>query len=232
MTAAELQGCTEKLVGALRGVDPEIRAIVLFGSAVYAPDLAQDLDVLVISKEPKQPSDYWDATKDLPLPVDVIPAKEGKPLKGPVLWGVRAFGVLLWGDVETVREVITMDAPTFDDGRLRFFHAERHLTQAQQANDPRIAEGFYRDAFNALFDAARIAVQAFLSTDETRWGILASRLPPDLEQRFRAIINRLHVDFFYRGDFPPDDPSSEFAYWRQVIAQFIDDLEASKGQKP
>ncbi len=53
----------------------------------------------------------------------------------------------------------------------------------------RVAIDLYRDAFNVLFDAARMAVQCFLATDETRWGTLARRLPPDLEQRFHAIMN-------------------------------------------
>lgn len=232
MTTMELQECTEKLIEALLKVDPEICAIVLFGSAVYAPDLAKDLDVLVISKQPKKSSDFWDATKDFPMPVDVIPAKVGKPLKGPVLWGVRAFGVLLWGDVHAVQEVIRAPVPTFGQARKRFLQADEYMALAQTKTDPDERNGNYRDAFNALFDAARMAVQQFLSTDETRWGTLAQRLPPDLEQRFREIINRLHVDFFYHGGFPPDDPEGEFAHWRQTVAQFIDDLETSKGQTP
>jgi len=50
-----------KIVSALLSIDPDIVAVVLFGSAVYAPDLARDIDLLVISKEPKERERYEDA---------------------------------------------------------------------------------------------------------------------------------------------------------------------------
>jgi len=55
----ELPPLTEQLlrriVSALLSIDPDIVAVVLFGSAVYAPDLA---DLLVISKAPKERERY------------------------------------------------------------------------------------------------------------------------------------------------------------------------------
>jgi hypothetical protein len=38
-----------------------------------------------------------------------------------------------------------------------------------------IRETHHRNAFNSLFDAARLAAMAFLLTEETRWGVLANR---------------------------------------------------------
>ncbi len=39
----------EGIVHALRRVDRQVVAVIVFGSAVYAPDLARDIDLLVIS---------------------------------------------------------------------------------------------------------------------------------------------------------------------------------------
>jgi hypothetical protein len=51
------------------------------------------------------------------------------------------------------------------------------------------------------FDAARLAAMAFLLTEETRWGILANRLPDPFDQRFRSIVEDLHVAIFLPKGF-------------------------------
>ncbi len=50
-----------RIVEALRNVDPNILAVFLFGSAVYAPDWARDIDLLVVTREPKDLGEYLDA---------------------------------------------------------------------------------------------------------------------------------------------------------------------------
>jgi predicted nucleotidyltransferase len=54
----------------LLAADPGIRAIVLFGSAAYAPDLARDLDLLVLTSQKRDLEVYLRAVEDEPLPVD------------------------------------------------------------------------------------------------------------------------------------------------------------------
>jgi len=46
---------------ALLRADPDILAVVQFGSSVYAPELALDLDLLVITKRKKDDGVYWNA---------------------------------------------------------------------------------------------------------------------------------------------------------------------------
>ena len=44
--------------------DPEVVEVVQFGSSVYAPDLSRDVDLLVISREPKDYDVYLDAVDE------------------------------------------------------------------------------------------------------------------------------------------------------------------------
>jgi hypothetical protein len=104
--------------------------------------------------------------------------------------------------------------------------AQRYLQNAMNATTPTRREMHYRNAFNALFDAARLAAMAFLLTEETRWGVLADRLPDPFDQRFRAIVEDLHVAIFYRRDLPLD-VEAEFERQRERVRQFVDDLEAA-----
>jgi hypothetical protein len=119
-----------------------------------------------------------------------------------------------------------MPVPTFDEARQVLEVGRTYLQIATQEPNPVQREAHYRNAFNALFDAARLAVMAFLLTEETRWGVLADRLPDPFDQRFRAIIHDLHVAIFYRRELPLDI-EAEFERQRQQVAQFISDLEAA-----
>jgi hypothetical protein len=66
-----------------------------------------------------------------------------------------------------------------------------------------------------------------LLTEETRWGILANRLPDPFDQKFRSIVEELHVIIFYRRQLPLD-AKAEYKRWREVVGKFIDDLEAAQ----
>jgi len=217
-----------KICEALLRADPDIVAIVQFGSSVYAPELALDLDLLVITKQRKDSKVYWDAiwTSGQPFWVDVVVVEEGEPL-GFLGAAVRAFGKLVWGDAKAVMEVTqNMPAPTFDEAKEVLDEAKRYLQDALDAATPTRREMHYRNAFNALFDAARLAAMAFLLTEETRWGILLDRLPDPFDQRFRSIIYDLHVAIFYQRELPLDI-EAEFERQRERVAQFISDLEAA-----
>jgi hypothetical protein len=71
-----------KICEALLKADPEIVAIVQFGSSVYAPDLALDLDLLVVTRRKKDNRVYWDAVwgSGQPFWVDVVIVEAGEQL--------------------------------------------------------------------------------------------------------------------------------------------------------
>jgi hypothetical protein len=217
-----------KICEALLKADPDIVAIVQFGSSVYAPELALDLDLLVITQRKKDNGVYWNAvwSAGQPFWVDVVIVERGEQL-GFLSAAVRAFGRLVFGDEQVVQEVTKeMPVPTFDEARRILQAGEAYLRIAAQEQDPVIRETHYRNAFNSLFDAARLAAMAFLLTEETRWGVLADRLPDPFDQRFRAIIHDLHVAIFYRRELPLD-VEVEFERQRERVRQFIDDLETA-----
>jgi predicted nucleotidyltransferase len=233
----ELPPLTEQLlariVSALLSVDPNIVAVVLFGSAVYAPDLARDIDLLVISKEPKEREKYEDAVLEASQgwDVDLVVHKVGEKL-GRLSGAVRAFGKVLFGDESLVWEVTDgMPVPTFEDARRTITEAEANAQEAMTTQDEWHADRRWRSAFNWLFEAARLAAMAFLNTDETRWGTLRGQLPQPFQDEFRAIANTLHIRFWYEGDYPHDNPEWNFQTWRDRVAQFISDLEQAAAQR-
>ncbi|MFA0740536.1 MAG: hypothetical protein DFNUSKGM_000643 [Candidatus Fervidibacter sacchari] len=216
-----------KIVSALLSVDPNIVAIVLFGSAVYAPDLARDIDLLVISKEPKERERYEDAVLEASQgwDVDLVVRKVGETF-GRLSGAIRAFGRILFGDEKWVWGVTSeMPVPSFRDAWRALRRAERLCQAALQETDLDEQDDNWRDAFNWLFEAARRAAMAFLNTDETRWGTLRGQLPQPFQDEFRAIANTLHIRFWYEGDYPHDNPEWNFQTWRDRVAQFISDLE-------
>ncbi len=215
------------LTEALLKADPDIVAIVQFGSSVYAPDLANDIDLLILTRRKKDMKVYCDAAANCPLSVDIVPVQVGEPV-GYIGVAVKSFGKVLFGDADLVWEAIKdMPPPTFDEAKRVSEVARAYIGNAIRATDLVERETHYRNAFNTLFDAARLAVMAYLATEETRWGQLLGRLPPQIEQRFREIITELHIAIFYRRALPLD-VEGEFERWQTKVSQFIDDLERER----
>jgi predicted nucleotidyltransferase len=222
-----------KIVSALLSIDPDIVAVVLFGSAVYAPDLARDIDLLVISKAPKERERYEDAVLEASQgwDVDLVVHKVGETA-GRLRGAIRAFGRILFGEENRLSEVVNgMPIPSFRDAWRALRRAERLSQAALQETDLDEQDDNWRDAFNWLFEAARRAAMAFLNTDETRWGALRGQLPQPFQDEFRAIANTSHIRFWYEGDYPHDNPEWHFQTWRDRVAQFISDLEQAAAQK-
>ena len=63
-----------------------------------------------------------------------------------------------------------------------------------------------------------------------RWGQLRRALPKPYDERFRSIVNTLHILYSYDGKYPKDDPEAVFKQWREKVEQFISDLE-HRGEK-
>lgn len=215
----------DNLCKALLAADTDIRNIILFGSFVYAPSLARDVDLVVTTTNQKGYGVYLDAVADFPMNVDVIVRQPGENIGDRIAWGIRAVGQVLVGDGDTLKEVMKVPAPTFEEARMLFVRADDNWEIAQQEQNPFLKDDKYRDSFNKLFDIARNAVMAYLGSEETRWGRLRRRLPQPFEDRFRRIIDTLHIRYSYRGDYPKDNVDGEFGRWRAQVEQFVDDLE-------
>ncbi|MCS7265224.1 MAG: hypothetical protein NZ805_10375 [Armatimonadetes bacterium] len=218
----------EAIVRRLLEVDDKICSISLIGSFAWFPELARDVDIVVIT-ESELPSDaYWDSVSDLPKPVDIVVFRRGERAKGLAL-ALRA-GVLLWGDFEAVKEAINdMPVPTFEQARRVAERARRYLEMGLSASDLVDRDMDIRNAFNALFDAARMAAMCFLETEETRWGELRRQLPQPFDEHFRHIINALHVAYFYNGLYPTENISEAFDRWQNEVLAFIEGLQRLKG---
>jgi hypothetical protein len=218
----------EPLCMALVRADAHIRDIMLFGSAAYAPDLARDIDLLVTTTQKKDYDLYLDAVGDCPVWVDVLVREPGEPLGDSIALAVGATRHVLYGNGQTLQEVLnSMPVPTYEDAREYLTIADRNLVTAQGEQIASLQDKEYRLAFESLFHAARHGAMTFLNTDNPRWGELHRALPAPFSDRFRQMIDTLHVDYAYRGNYPRDRADEEFHRWRAEAARFVADLEAA-----
>jgi len=216
---------------ALLKADGDISDIIQFGSSVYATDRARDIDLLITTRRKKNYSIYLDAVSECELPVDVIVRQPLERIGERIAWGVCITGVLLYGNGETfseAKEVMLAMPPTFERARLIFERSDDAIADAQAATNAGLRDECYRDAFDKLFDVARVAVMAYLSTDEARWGELRRRLPARFARRFRRIIDVLHIQYSYAGDYPRDRAEQEYRRWRANVARLVDDMERTR----
>ena len=75
----------ERICRRLVGYDKDIVEIIQFGSSVYAPEHARDLDLLVITKDKKEYGGYLDCLADLPFDMDVMVKEVGEKLKRAII---------------------------------------------------------------------------------------------------------------------------------------------------
>lgn len=216
----------QRIVRALRANDPDIIEIVQFGSSVYAPRLARDVDLLVLTRAKKDYGVYLDAVDSYPKNVDIVPKEPNESMGADIALAILTFGRILYGRGLTQREAMkTMPVPTYDQAVKLLTAADRDLERAHQEPDPFFRDLNYRSAFNRLFDAARYAAMTFLATSETRWGELPKKLPAPFNNQFREFVKFLHVQFSYDGTYPKDHVDETFQEWRSKVSAFIDALE-------
>jgi hypothetical protein len=223
-----LKGLCARLVRA----DPDVRDIIQFGSSVYAPERARDVDLLITTLRKKDLDVYWDALGDELSNVDLIIREPGDRMGDWIAWGVCATGRVLYGDGETMKEAKRdVPVPTFDQARLRLDAGDQYLEVACHVTDEGLRDVHYRTAFNALFDAARSATMTYLSTEQTRWGELRRGLPQRHAEAFRRFIDILHVHYFYDGEYPREDVEGEYRRWRDEVNRFIEALATERPTK-
>jgi len=220
----------QKLCQALRLADSDIVEIVQFGSSVYAPDLARDVDLMVTTRARKDEEVYWEALTGWEGWVDLVVREPGQAMGRDLALCVYTFGRTLYGHGETLKEAKDfMAIPTYEEARKLLIAADEDLDLAHQAEDEFFRDRRYRPAFDTLFHAARYAAMTFLGTEEARWGHLRRELPPSFNSRFRELINTLHIQYSYDGNYPRETADEAYARWRQTVERFIDDLERKGG---
>jgi len=208
--------------------DQDIVEVVQFGSSVYAPDLSRDVDLLVISKDPKDYDIYLDAVDEAnpPFNVDVIVVKPGQELREELIRGVvGAFNVLYGSGRYLLEYAKRLGDPTFEEARAALRAARDYLGLALRTSDAPLRDRHFREAFNSLFHAARIASMTYLSTEVARWGLLRRMLPEPYNRQFRGFIDVPHIKYFYNGEYPKDGIEKEFNKWYGMVEEFIRTLE-------
>ena len=208
--------------------DPGIVEIVQFGSSVYAPDLSRDVDLLVISRDPKDYDVYLDAVDEVnpPFNVDVVVIKPGEELREEFIRGILGAFNILYGSGRYVLEYAKrLGDPTFEEARSALRVAQRMLKLALETRNTLDRDRLFREAFDSLFHAARIAAMTYLSTEVARWGVLRRMLPEPYNRVFREFINVLHIEYFYNGRYPREGVGEEFNKWYKMVEEFIKSLE-------
>ncbi len=217
----------------LKEADQDLIDVIQFGSSVYAPDLARDIDLLVTTHSKKDEEIYWDIFLDLDIGVDVLVRTPEQAMGGDIAASVRLMGNVLFGTGDTLKAAEAyMTVPTFDRARKSLQTADTNLASAQQMKDPILQDEYYRIAFDRLFDASRYAAMAYLNTDNSRWGQLRHALPTPFNDQFRGFINTLHIQFSYDGNYPQQAPDAAFTQARQEVEQFISSLEKLQTTTP
>ena len=83
-----------------------------------------------------------------------------------------------------------------------------------------------REAFDALFHAARIASMTYLSIEVSRWGLIRRELPEPYGDKFKEFIKVLHIKYFYHGGYPKNMVKEKFNKWYMRVENFIIRLES------
>ena len=218
------EGMKEEICKRLLGYDKDIVEIIQYGSSVYAPEHARDLDLLVITKDKKEYGGYLDCLADLPFDVDVVVKGVGEKLRR--IYNILGAFVILYGDGRYLKEMTKDSDPSFEDAKAMLVAAKDYLKMGKEAGGD-VKDVHIRNSFNSLFHAARIAAMSYLATENARWGRIKRRLPQPYRNEFEEFINTLHIDYFYNGNYPANY-EEEFEKWHKKVEDFVRRLEGMK----
>jgi predicted nucleotidyltransferase len=230
----DLREWLERIRDRLLEYDPEIVEVIQFGSSVYAPEHARDVDLLIITKNPRDYDGYLDAVEKVspPFNVDIVVIGIGTKLREDFIRGVLGAFNILYGDGKHLLEYAKMlRDPTFDEARASQRVARRLFNLAKETSETLDRDRLFREAFDSLFHAARIAVMTYLSTEVSRWGLLRRILPEPYNKQFREFIDILHIKYSYHGDYPREDVDGEFNKWFSEVERFVETLEKETKRK-
>ena len=216
----------ERICKRLLGYDKDIVEIIQFGSSVYAPEYARDVDLLVITKDKKEYGGYLDCLADLPFDVDVVVKEVGENLRRA--YNILGAFVILYGEGGYLKEM-TADFDTgFEDAKAMLVAAKDYLKMGKEAEGD-VKDVHIRNSFNSLFHAARIAAMVYLAMGNARWGQIKRRLPRHYRDEFEEFINVLHIDYFYNGNYPANY-EEEFEKWYKRVEESVSELEEKSGR--
>ncbi|MGQ9513821.1 MAG: hypothetical protein ACUVTL_02030 [Thermoproteota archaeon] len=223
-----ITGQLGKVCKGLLEYDPEIVEIVQFGSSVYAPKYARDVDLLVITRKVKDYGGYLDATnpEDASFDVDVIVFEvDNKPREDLMRNILGAFEILYGDGSYVLKYAKDFGDPTFDEAKSSLRVASSIMKIAIETENRIDRDRLIREAFDALFHASRIASMVFLSNEIGRWGLIRRRLPKKYGGEFEAFIDTLHMKYFYNGDYPKESVEDEFKIWLSKVQNYVERLE-------
>jgi len=220
-----LEGICENLIK----YDPNIVEIIKFGSSVYAPESAKDVDLLIFTKDKKPYEGYFDTAYeiDATFDIDVLVFQLDEKIREELLRGVIGAHEVLHGSGETLlRLAKTLGDPTFDDAKSSIKVSKGLMELYKVEEDPTTKDRLVREAFDGLFHAARLASMAYLSTEVARWGAIKAQLPHPHKVALDNFIKTLHIKYFYNGEYPRDKIEGEFKRWLKLIEEYVDELES------
>ena len=195
----------ERICKRLVGYDKDIVEIIQFGSSVYAPEHARDLDLLVITKDKKEYGGYLDCLADLPFDTDVVVKEVGEKLRRA--YNILGAFVILYSDGGYLKEM-TADFDTgFDDARAALKVAVRYMKDASEEEEEEAKDMHIRNSFNS--------------------GDIKRKLPQPYRNEFEEFINTLHIDYFYNGNYP-ENYEEEFEKWHEKVKNFVRRLESMR----
>jgi len=219
------EGICKRLVG----YDKDIVEIIQFGSSVYAPEYARDVDLLVITRRKKEYGGYLDCLDELGMDFDVVVKEEGEVLRSDFACQILGAFEILHGDGRYLAEITKDFDPSYEEAKSHLRRAREYLELAKRSADEYDKDGHIRTAFNELFHGSRVAAMVYLSMENTRWGQIKRRLPRHYRDEFEEFINVLHIDYFYNGNYPANY-EEEFEKWYKRVEEFVSELEEKSGR--
>jgi len=217
----------ERICRRMLGYDKDIVEIIQFGSSVYAPEYAMDVDLLVITKDKKEYGGYLDCLDDFDFSCDVVVREVGEKLKSGFACNILGAFEVLYGNGRCLSEMAKDFNSSFWEAYAVLRKAKRDMDSVKELVGKEDREWSIRVAFNGLFHGARLAAMSYLATWDARWGGIKRRLPLPYKEEFENFIDVLHVDYFYNGNYP-ENYEAAFEKWYERVEDFVRKLEGMR----
>ena len=140
----------------LLGYDKDIVEIIQFGSSVYAPEYALDVDLLVITRDKKEYGGYLDCLADFDFSCDVVVREVGEKVKSGFACNILGAFEILYGKGEYLKEMMEDFEPRFREARSYIRGAKEDMEMAKVAEDADDKDRRISTAFYSLFHAATL----------------------------------------------------------------------------
>lgn len=169
----------------------------------------------------------------VPFNVDVVVLEVGKAPARDLLRNILGAFKVLHGDGKSILDYIeTLGDPTFEEARSSIRVANILMDQALKTENKLDRDRLIREAFDALFHAARTSSMTYPSTEVGRWGLIRRSIPEPYRSEFEASISVLHLKYFYNGEYPKDRVEEEFSNWFRKVEGYVHKMESGvKGKK-